>query len=87
MPSDATTVGQRMKGWRDSLGLGQRAAAEKAGIKQSAWCQYERDEAVPRADAIEKLIALTAGTEYALSLDMFAEAERARRPQTPTGTG
>lgn len=74
----SVTIGERLKAWRTARGLSQRGAAEEVGIKQPAWCSYENDEALPRADTIEKLVRLTMNDAEPFTLEMFAEAERAR---------
>lgn len=78
------TIGERLRQWREDRGLSQREAAAMLGVTQPAWCSYERDESTPRADAIQGLISLTADDPAcAVTLEMFASADRARRS---TGT-
>ena len=74
--------------------MSQDDAALRAGVSQPTWCAYEGDKKLPRADVIESLIALTATEpDLALTFEMFAQAERDRRPenkvplQSPDETG
>lgn len=86
------TIGSRLRKWREAEGLNQRGAAERAELSQTQWCKYENDETTPRAGAMKKLIAVTAGSRWALSFDMFVQAEarraaaREERAAARTGT-
>ena len=72
------TPGERLKAWRTGKGMSQEVAAAAAGLKQSAWSQYEADKKVPRVDQAVALAALTAGDSNAVTVEMFAALERAR---------
>lgn len=60
-----------------------------AGISQGAWCEYENDEKIPRVQQAVALAKLTLGDKHAVTVEMFAEAERrrdVRREKRRTGT-
>ena len=46
------TVGRRAKIFRDSLGLTQPEAAERAGISQASWSRIETDHKTPTAGEV-----------------------------------
>ncbi len=50
-------------------------------MTQPAWCNYERDEVVPRdLGLIQRLVAMTSGDhECAITLDMVADAQATER--------
>jgi len=79
-----TKIGPKLHRWRTARKLSQAEAAHEAGIAQSAWCDYENDRSLPKADAILRLIALTEGTEAELTLSDFATAAAARARRTRT---
>lgn len=71
------TIGERLEVWRRKRGLSQRQAAELAGVTQPAWCNYERDQVVPRDLAlVQRLVSLTSGS---VTLDLVAQAQTADR--------
>lgn len=69
---------QRLKAWRAARGLSQKEASKLAGITQAAWCEYENGEKLPRVQQAVALAKLTAGDANAVTVEMFAEAERLR---------
>lgn len=70
--ADPRTVGQRMKAWRETQGLSQRAAAERAGLSQFVWSIYERDQGKDTTLKVAvALVEVTKGTDHAIALDMF----------------
>lgn len=77
------TIGQRLRAWRG--GRTQVEAAKVIGIPQYSYCRYELDRMSPRAGAMQKLIAATAGTKWAIKLEHFADAD-SRQAAARTGT-
>lgn len=72
------TIGERLRAWRVERGLSQKDAASLAGFTQGAWCQYENDEVLPRVQQAVAIAKLTEGDANEVTVEMVAEAEKAR---------
>jgi transcriptional regulator with XRE-family HTH domain len=64
-----TTVGRRLKKWRDSHDLTQRAAAKRAGVSQAAWQAVESGRC--KRLGIDVAARIVRSTDGAISLDDF----------------
>ena len=72
------TIGERLKSFRESMGLSQKDAAQQAGISQASWSDYENDEKLPRVRQAMLLARLTKDTPFRIRLKDIADAETAR---------
>jgi transcriptional regulator with XRE-family HTH domain len=55
------TTGEKLRDWRLASDLTQQAAAKKARISQSAWCDYENDKKTPRVKQASRIQKITSG--------------------------
>lgn len=53
--------GERLREWREALGLSQAAAAAKIGAKQGTWAPWESGKKCPSVKRANQLAELTAG--------------------------
>jgi transcriptional regulator with XRE-family HTH domain len=48
-------IGERIRTIRESKGLTQKLAAERAGIDQPRWSRFETEGRIPRLDSLLKI--------------------------------
>lgn len=73
--SEAKFDPRRMEARRIELGLSQAQAAEKSGMKQSQWSQYEARGSVPGADVLVRIAqALDCPTDYLVGLARYPDS-------------
>jgi transcriptional regulator with XRE-family HTH domain len=72
----------RLKRWRTDQGLSQGAAAERVGVHQNTWSDWENEQKSPRVEMALRLHVLTAGLcpveAWADSADVVREFRAAR---------
>lgn len=73
--------GERLNALREAAGLSQAQLAEKLGIAQRSYSQWERRPVALRHD---QLVALAAALEVTLA-ELLGEAPTAKRGQGPAG--
>lgn len=67
------SIGAVLRQWRLESEFTQRDAARAVGVSQSTWCKWERDEMMPGADDLNRIVAAAEG---ALTGDALVDAAR-----------
>lgn len=84
-----------MKKWREDEEITQAEAAKRAGVTQSAWCEWEGGQKIPQIHKVEELERLTNGAvtvgHWAARSQAEADERAAKRAATaeaqkPTGS-
>lgn len=70
---NAVTLGALLRSWRLEAGVSQAEAAALVGTTQSTWCRWERDESVPDAGDLNRIVEQANG---ALSAEALVGAAR-----------
>lgn len=72
------SVGRKVRKWRTSQGLSERAAAAKAGVSQPTWRAVERDDI--KRIGLEVARRLVVALDGTITLDDFVASRRRSVP-------
>lgn len=69
---------EKLREWREAVGLSQTAAGKKVGVGQASWSAWEAGQKRPSIEQIVRLSELTSRTPYHVSIGDWVETARER---------